>query len=229
MNNKNLLFIGLGIAVVAAIIFLMIPGGSTKKKVTQSGGEEDFTVFSSDKGYSDSIFPDAPLPYVEEPSLESEAINLWPTAIRSVKDDDNKEKIREQWKDFAAKYPKNVYILNSYKAPLSVEDEKKVREELDTVVGVNTFFARNISASKYAGKPGEAPITPKEPSVTPDEQRKYFDYKIRELQSRIELIEYAKENKALSQDQLPQADKDIANLKKEIKSLEEVSGTIPNS
>jgi hypothetical protein len=227
MTKRNLLILGLvGLAAIS-IVVLMMPGKSGKKRVSQTGGGDDFTVFSSDKGYTDTIYPDAPLPFVEDPSLEAEAINLWPSAIRSVKDDKHREMVREQWKDFSTKYPSNVYVPKQYKAPITVEQEKEIRENLDIFASVDTFYARSISRSKY-GEPGKEPVTSTEAGVTPSEQRKFFDYKIRELESRIQLIEYAKENNGLAEDQIPSANKEIVSLKKEIEKLSEVAKTVPN-
>jgi len=226
-RNKWILLAIIGLLVLLSIIFLLPE--KTRKKYTKTGSEEsDFSIFSSSQGYADTIYPEAPLPFVEEPSLEEEAIQLWPTAIRSVKDEKHKEKVREEWKDFASRYPSNIYILNEYKPALSKKEEEKAIANLETFTEVESFYARVIASSKYA-ETGVEPKTSNEPKISPAFQKLFFDYKIQELESRIQLMEYAKENKALSSEQETMAEKEIREWKKEIEKLKEVAKTVPNT
>lgn len=227
MNRKIWLYLGLGAAVLVAI-GLLLPGKTDKKQNKSTGEREDFPVFSNPQGYSDSIYPDAPLPFVEEPALEEEAVQLWPTAIRSVKDEKHKEKIREEWKDFAARYPTNLYVLKEFKPAMSKQEEEKALANLETFAEVDSFYARTLATAKYA-EPGTEPKIGNEPKITPASQRVFFEYKIQELESRIQLIEYAKESKALSSEQESTAVKEIGNWKKEIEKLKEVAKTVPNT
>ncbi|MCX8000399.1 MAG: hypothetical protein N3A69_15840, partial [Leptospiraceae bacterium] len=124
-------------------------------------------------------------------------------------------------------YPNNIYLLKEYKAPMTQEQEEKVIAEINTFLEVDSFFARNVATNKYAAV-GVEPQTSNTPGITPQAQKVYFDFKIKELESRIQLIEFAKQNKAFSPEQEAMADKEVASWKKEIEQLKEVAKTIPN-
>jgi len=226
MDKKWLFIIGGGILVLLLVFFLK-PGNEEKKQQAKQKEGEDFRIARDFSGYSDTTYPDAPSPFVNV-EAEEEAQNLWPTAIKSVKDDAHREKVKEEWRDFVTKYPKNIYVLNEYRPPLTEKEAADRRILLDLVVGVDTYFSREVSRGKYA-EGGKDPVVPKEASVTPDQQKAFFDYKIREIESRIELIQYAREQKALNTDQERIADRDIANWKKELEDLQKVAKTVPNT
>ena len=61
------------------------------------------------------------------------------------------------------------------------------------------------------------------------EMTQYFDYKIQEIESRIELLEYTMEKSRLSSIDESTAKNDIALLKKELASLKDVKAQVPNS
>lgn len=224
--DKKWIILFLGIATLIAIGVLLFPSKKEKQKQTSQAAKEEMPVFR-DKGYSDTIYPDAPSPFTEDAKLEDEAVFLWPTALQSVKDEKHREKVREEWKSFASLYPNNIYLLNEYKAPMTKEQEEKVIAEINTFLEVDSIFARNVATSKYAAV-GVEPQTSNTPGVTPQAQKVYFDYKIKELESRIQLIEFAKQNKAFSPEQEAMADKEVASWKKEIEQLKEVAKTVPN-
>jgi hypothetical protein len=211
MDNKKIWMILGAIGAVALVVLIStFVGKSDKgKKVTKKTSEE-FPVFGSEKGYADSQYPDAPLPYVEDPSMEDEAVNLWPTAIKSVKDDKHREKVKEEWRDFATKYPKNIYVMNEFRPAMTEKEAKERRATMETFTGVDATYARMESKFKYSepgSEPPKAPKSAKDAGVTPDEQKVYFSYRIRELESRIELMDYVKENKGLTEDQVRTAEK----------------------
>ncbi len=224
--DKKWIILALGILTLVAVGILLYPTKKEKQKPTSHVNKEEMPIFR-DKGYSDTIYPDAPSPFTEDAKLEDEAVFLWPTALQSVKDDKHREKVKEEWRAFASAYPNNIYVLNEYKPSMTKEQEEKVIAEMNTFTEVETFFARNVSSGKYAAV-GVEPQTSNTPGITPQAQKVYFDYKIIELESRIQLIEYAKQNKAFSSEQEAMADKEIANWKKEIEELKEVAKTIPN-
>lgn len=224
--DKKWLILLLGILVLVTVGVLLFPTKKEKQKVTSHVNKDEMPVFR-DKGYFDTIYPEAPSPFTEDAKLEDEAVFLWPTALQSVKDEKHKEKVREEWKVFASLYPNNIYLLKDYKPALTKEQEEKIIAEMNTFTEVETFFARNVASNKYAAV-GVEPQTSNTPGVTPQAQRVYFDYKIRELESRIQLIEFAKQNKGLTSEQEAMAEKEIAIWKKEIEQLKEVAKTIPN-
>lgn len=224
--DKKWIILLFGLAVLVTIGILLYPEKKEKQKSVSKIDKDEMPVFR-DKGYSDTIYPDAPSPFTEDAKLEDEAVFLWPSTLQSVKDEKHKEKVREEWKAFASVHPNNIYLLNEYKPALTKEQEEKIIAEMNTFTEVESFFARNVASSKYAAV-GVEPQTSNTPGVTPQAQKVYFDYKIKELESRIQLIEYAKENKGLSLEQESMAEKEIAAWKKEIEKLKEVAKTIPN-
>jgi len=226
MDKKWLFILGGGVLVLLLVVLFSFRS-EDKKKQAKSKEDSDFQIAKNTTGYSDSIYPDAPSPFVNS-EAEEEAQNLWPAAIKSVKDDAHREKIKEEWRDFVAKYPKNIYVLNEYRQPLTEKEAADRRILLDLVAGVDSFFSREVSRGKYA-EGGKDPVVPKEAGVTPDQQKAFFDYKIREIESRIELIQYAREQKALSSDQDRIADKDIAEWKRELEDLQKVAKLVPNT
>ncbi len=226
MDKRFFILLGV-VGTLALLLFFLSSRGEEKKKAVSTGESEEVPNFKNSTGYSDSMYPDAPSPFVNG-EAEEEARNLWPTAIKSTKDDAHREKVKEEWRDFASRYPKNIYVLNEYRAPLTDKDVAERRASLDTFTGVDTYFYREASRVRYA-ESGKDPVTPKDAGVTPDQQRAFFDYKIREVESRIELIQYAREQKGLSSDQEKIADRDIAQWKKELEDLQKVSKTVPNT
>jgi len=226
MDKKLFAILG-AIGVVALVLFFLFSGKDEKKKVTKAGDSEDFSIPRDFTGYGDTQYPDAPSPF-NNAEAEEEARSLWPTAIKSIKDDAHREKVREEWRDFAAKYPKNIYILNEYRPPLTEKEAADRRASLDVITGVDTYFYREVSRGKFA-ESGKDPAIPKDAGVTPDQQRAFFDYKIKEVESRIELIQYAREQKGLSSDQEKTADRDIAQWKKELEALQKIVKSVPNT
>ena len=87
-----------------------------------------------------------------------------------------------------------------------------------------------IEINARKSEPGSAvPKAPGKADVTPEEQRIYIGFKTRELESRIQLIEYSIENSGINGDQLTIARKDISDWKKELSQLQDVERRIPNS
>ncbi|MDX1957872.1 MAG: hypothetical protein SFU98_04825 [Leptospiraceae bacterium] len=225
MNKNTILYVFI-LALLATTIGYFLFKGKGKAPVAKKKTTET-QEFSSTQT-KDSYYPDAPSPYLESSDLEDEANKLWSSAIRDRKDESHREKVRAEWRDFASKYPKNFYVLNEFKAPLTEEETKERIQSLESFTAVDSFYARAVSLGKYSPV-GSTPKDPKEAGVTPNEQRAFFDFKIRELESRLELMDYAKENKGLSSDQLQSAEKDIASWKKELEAIKTVAKTVPNS
>ncbi len=228
MKNKNLIiYVSIGVAVVLIAILFLFPGGKEKKKSDVSVSDK---VKISTKGVTidDPYFPDAPHPSSEDPKLEAEAEKLWPHALKPGPTDKDREKIREEWNKFSAKYPKNIYIPNEYKTPLTEKEASEARKELDTFTEVEASFASQISANKYAEAGKEMKVS-NEPKVTPQQQATYFSYKIRELESRIQLVEFMMESGDIDEAQKIIAKKDMDAWKKELETLKKVAKEVPAS
>ncbi|RHX82295.1 hypothetical protein [Leptospira yasudae] len=225
--RKKLFFAVVALAVLLILFILFWP--ENQKKDSLSIAEESDAVLKT-KYYSemDPYFPDAPHPFNEDPELEGQAKKLWPEAFKPRKTPDEKEQIRKEWTDFIARYPKNVYIPSEFRPALSEAEEKEARERLDTVTNMESRNAIVRSLGKYA-EPGNEPKAPSESSVNPKEQRAYINYKIEELESRIQLIEYTIQQGKLNPEQIGTANQDLIVWKKELSTLRQVQSQIPGS
>ncbi|TGL73296.1 hypothetical protein [Leptospira yasudae] len=225
--RKKLFFAAIALAVL--LIFFILFWPENQKKESLSIAEESDAVLKT-KYYSemDPYFPDAPHPFNEDPELEGQAKKLWPEAFKPRKTPEEKEQIRKEWTDFIARYPKNVYIPSEFRPALSEAEEKQARERLDTVTNMESRNAIVRSLGKYA-EPGNEPKAPSESSVNPKEQLAYINYKIEELESRIQLIEYTIQQGKLNPEQIGTANQDLIVWKKELSTLRQVQSQIPGS
>ncbi|TGL59246.1 hypothetical protein [Leptospira sarikeiensis] len=212
-----------GAILISCLVFILWPG---KNPESPSISEEASEVAGRKYGLETIEFPDAPHPFEEDPDLEGHAKKLWPSAFQRKKSPEEKEKIREEWVEFALKYPRNIYIPREFRAPTTSQDEKKLLEQLDKFTSADTKFALAKNSGKYS-QPGTVPNRPNEPSVNPEEQKAYFSYKISELESRIQLVQYAIQQGRMDASQIPQANSDISSWQKELQQLRQVSESVP--
>ena len=151
--------------------------------------------------------------------------NLWPDVFERKPD---REEVRRQWAEFAQEHPDNIYIPSQFLPELSDEQKAERRAVLDAVGEMSTEVAlQRARARKNADTSQDGPDAPPEPTVDPETQKKYFNYRIQELQSRIELIEYALAKGELDPDQVPEAQKELEEWKAQKKELEEVLAQVP--
>lgn len=226
MDKKKILYL-LGGVIILILAFLIFQGEDKEQDSvagTDSKSESwDKQTFTSG---SYSNFPDAPTPMSDE---EKEVSRLWPHAL-DKQDPKLKEKVRKEWQDFSRKYPENIYIPHEIRGvSLTESEERDIIETLDSFTSVDSQFASFAAANKYASPGSEAPSGMNEKDANPKEMAAYFDYKIRELESRIQLIEYTMENSRLSSITEEIAKSDINTWKKEIANLKEVQSQIPRS
>ncbi len=201
----------------------------------QSGEEDGSDVVEESKGslwqkkafgIEYSNFPEAPQPDRDE----KEASRLWSYALEP-KDPRIVEKVKKEWEDFARIYPNNIYIPREILGTsLTSEEEKEILETLDSFTAMDAQFASYMAASRYAAPGTEPPPSPlSEKDANPQEMRRYFNYKIRELESRIQLIEYTMEKARLSSVDERTAKSDLEQWKKELAELREIQSKIPGS
>jgi hypothetical protein len=227
MDKKKLIYLVGGI-VILFLAFLIFKGDSEEKDtVTQKDKKSDTWKTQSSDGNSFSNFPDAPRPEMSED--EKEVSKLWPHALEP-QDPKLKEKVKKEWQDFSRKYPDNIYIPHEIRGvSLTESEERNIIETLDSFTSVDAQFASFAAANKYAAPGTEAPAGMNEKDANPKEMKQYFDYKIRELESRIQLIEYTMEKSRLSSISEETAKADIKTWQKEIANLKEVQSQIPKS
>lgn len=220
------------IGIISICGFFLVLFGITIWKFTSEKNKQTTVVSNSDFGssekhanslFDDPEFADAPNP--EELEL-AQAEVLWPFALE--KKPNRKEEIKEEWRDFAAKYPNNFYIPREIRAPMTEKQEKEQLEMLDSFTAMDATFSANQSKEKWSDKPSaEEPSTAERPSS--NTQKAYFDFKINELESRIQMVEYWLENKKPDSDVKGSAEKDLQIWKKELATLREVRSQVPNS
>jgi hypothetical protein len=227
--NKKFLIIGAIALAVIALVFVFSPFSEKKKTTKANSNGTDMSDNSSTSSNGFSNFSDAPSPASEDSALEAEAERLWPHLSKQDTSEKRKEKVKEEWNAFASKYPKNIYIPSELKAPLTEAEIADRRKEMDIVSKMDSKIAVMEVNAKRA-EPGSAvPKAPGKADITPEEQRVYIGYKMRELESRIQLIEYSIENSGITGDKLTIARKDMISWKKELSELQAVEKKIPNS
>lgn len=225
--NKNRWMLLLGGAFLILITILMYSQTDDAKKEAQLKAEkkDSWDSGGSSDGSDFSNFPEAPRP---EEDVRAEVERLWAHALEP-KDPKRKERVQKEWQDFAQKYPKNIYIPNEIRGPLTEAEEKEIIETLDSFTSMEAKFASYIASNKYATPGTEAPDRISEKDADPKEMSKYFEYKVRELESRIELLEYTMEKARLSSVDEAIAKKDIDELKKQLVNLKEMQAQVPRS
>ena len=211
------------IAVVAvllvAIIWLLSSPGDGKDDIVEGPGGTPARE-SFDRDPSGVEWPDAPAPDISAEEIR----RLWPDLYLPRPD---REEVARQWKEFSDTHPDNLYIPSRFQTPLTEAQEKARRETLDLVSSVETRLAANQAKARNA-EPGEdGPDAPSESPVKPEEQRQYFQYRIKELESRIQLIQYFIENGEPDKQQRNMAAEEIATWKKELEEYQEVMKQIP--
>ncbi|MDZ4727514.1 MAG: hypothetical protein SH817_15255 [Leptospira sp.] len=225
MTDRNKWIIGgLGLLALVFVTFFLFSGGKEEKETKNNNlSDEDRSIRSTAKSlFDDPEFADAPTPEDEE---LGQAETLWPFALE--RKPDRKEKVKEEWREFAAKYPKNFYIPREMRPTRTEAEEKAAAQTLDDFTAMDASIAADLSKNKWAEVGSTPGAEPKKPA--PEKQRAYFDFKINELQSRIQMVEYWMENNQPNANDKINAQKDISLWKKELSVLEDVRSQVPKS
>lgn len=223
MNKRTKVILTFCAGLLVGMVFLLVNTNSkTEGQVSSMEREEsDYHSKHATTVFDDPEFAEAPTP--EDLDL-AQAEVLWPFALE--KKPNRKEQVKEEWRDFAAKYPKNFYIPREIKQRLSEKEEKEQLDFLDDFTAMDASFSSSVASSKWdLGNP------PSEPSSKPEaaKQKRYFDYKIYELESRIQMVEYWMETKKPSAEVKQNAEKDLKLWRTELSSLKEVRNQVPNT
>lgn len=218
MNNKKNLIIGISllILIVLGIIIYLLLKPEKKEEISQD--KPKIPTLQEEKDF----YADAPKPNLDP----EEVFKLWPDLQNPQKV--NKEEIEKQWMDFVQRYPNNFYIPTKY-LNLTEEQLKERQKQLETFTFLESKYASlkvKLNKNAQIGKDGPEEI---EEEINPEEQRIYFNYKIQELQSRIELVEYWLENQGESIDpqQKQIASQDLMEWKKELEEYKKLLKEIP--
>ena len=217
-NKKTMILVSLFIIIVISfILYLLLK--SEKKEITQN---EQETPYKQEK---QELYLDVPKPNLDP----EEVFKLWPDLQNPQRF--NKEEIEKQWIEFARKYPNNFYIPTKY-LNLTEEQLQQRQKELETFTYLESKYASIKSKLNKEAQPGvNGPEAIKEINPEPEEQRTYFQYKVKELQSRIELIEYWLENEGanLNSQQKELAEQDLQQWKKELNEYNKLLKEIPSN
>lgn len=202
-----------------SVLFYIFCLNQKKKEIAQN---EQETPYKQEK---QELYLDVPKPNLDP----EEVFKLWPDLQNPQKV--NKEEIEKQWIEFARKYPNNFYIPTKY-LNLTEEQLQQRQKELETFTYLESKYASIKSKLNKEAQPGvNGPEAIKEINPEPEEQRTYFQYKVKELQSRIELIEYWLENEGanLNSQQKELAEQDLQQWKKELNEYNKLLKEIPSN
>lgn len=229
--NQKLLFILIGaVAIILLVINLLLPNEKNIKRTAKQSPHQPLKLSSENSAnFLDSLYKDAPHPFDLDPKSVYEAKKLWPHLAKPQPTAQDRERNRQQWREFADKYPNNLYIPSYARPPITQEDAEKIRKQIELVADMETNYALMQVRARNA-QPGSAPPTqPTKAQVTPAKQRAYFQYKIREVESKIQLIEYTIAQNKLKESQKTTAQKDLQIWKKQLKELQEISAKVPRT
>ncbi len=200
MNKKLLIAVGAVVAIglVVAIFFFMRG---------EKEPEHSDIVSTVDQWVDPSTIKDR-----EE--LE-QVQRLWPEVFQ--KDPREPEKVKAEWKELAERHPNNFYLPPAFRKPMTAEQKKEHRKRLDTYTDVSIRFARIGRKARFA-EPGK-PTPTEDVAFTFEEQQTYFNYRIEELESRIQLLDFALEKSGLDADQVTRSKVERAEWVKELEDL----------
>lgn len=162
---------------------------------------------------------------IPPPDMDPDRIHeLWPDVFEPAPD---KERIRRQWRDFSQLYPDNLYIPVRYLPEPTREESKRRVEILGTVAKVQSQIAA-LQAKGRGSRPGQdGPPAPSEPTVTPEEQRTYFNYRIRQLRSKIQLLEYYLAKNDVDATRRSEINSELAGWNSQLETYETLLATLP--
>lgn len=181
----------------------------------------------------------APLPPPTE--AQSEVDRLWPHVRLGPPSAQERSRIRAQWVRFATSYPDNLYVPSEFRPALNEEQRQAARQQLDDTTAMAARMAAQKHADRYAQPPSVADLAQRQtgaaPSeqqarasgVTPAQQRNFFSYRIRELESRIQLVEFYLASDDLAATKKAAATKEVTVWKKELEELTRLRAQIPES
>lgn len=208
MKRNTLLYLTLGGALVMGIALYLLLTTKSPERTAQA---------------PDRLEDEAGIEPLPDPAADLETRDqierLWPDLKEKEADE---HQVRRYWQEFSARYPDNIYIPDEYKPAPTKEETEKIRAEVKAYLNVAGSF-RNRRRLARNLKPGET-LPEGAPAYTPGEQKLYFEYRIKELKSKIQLVEYSREQGALSPREDREADVRLADWNEEI---EELSGKAP--
>lgn len=173
---------------------------------------------------SDWLYQEAPNPDTTSDAF-AKSRELWPDIGNPQPDEAQREAVRQQWREFAARFPKNIFIPNEFKK-LSNEEKENTKKTNELAALYAARQAELRALEKYRA-PGENPPARNVPPPDVAEQRAWLSYKINETRSLIEVAEYFLEKGNPDREQAELGKRDIARLRKQLQEYEDVLAQVP--
>ncbi len=232
-HKQRRLLWGLGIAALAGAAVLWwlagTPSAEAPVAVVLPAAGSAGTVFgpiraaaAADAGRSAPVATVLPAP-----TPDDEALRLWPHLRQGGPTREQQAQVQAQWNRFAQAYPDNLYVPAHLQASLTPEQARAARQRLDNTTAVAAQQAAQTYAQRYATPDQPAPAPPAMPD--PAVQRDFLDYKIRELESRLQLVSFYLANGQPSAAKRAVAHKDIEQWNHELESLRQARAGLPSS
>jgi len=239
MNKQRVLAVGAAVALVAVLVWLLWDttpahtapnqGGPTPAAAPLVGSPGTFfgaTVEQPQRSKAEVAKIEA--------DAQSEVDRLWPHVRKGEPTEAERAKVRVEWVNFSVQHPGNVYIPNEFKPPISAAEEKAVRQQLDDTTALAAKQAAQKHLDRFAqpAAGGPAELTEqqaRDSGTTPEQQRNFFNYKIKELESRIQLVEFYLNSDDLGASKKTAAKKELIVWKKELEELMRTRAQVPNS
>lgn len=230
---KKQYIIGLVVAVALVLVFYMLSAKSPEEQEKPAQiSLSPKAITSAPIGLSTAAVDSTPIAATDEAKAEVE--KLWPHLKKEQPNEASREKVKAEWKTFAAKYPNNIYIPAELKPTPTEAEAKIIKQQLDDVTAVVAQNAAMKSSDKGKAQTGAAPATmteaqAREKGITPAQQNNFFSYKIKELESRVQLGEFSLTSSEMSSTQKAAMTKELVVWKKELDELIKVKAKVPKS
>lgn len=160
--------------------------------------------------------------------LDEETLRLWPHLRQAGPTREEQAAVQAQWSRLAQQHPDNLYLPSGMQAALTPDQARVARQRLDNTTAVVAQQAVQSYAQKYAAPGQDAPPPPAAPADAAM-QRDFFDYKIRELESRLQLVQFYLANGQPTAQKRVAANKDIQQWTRELESLRQARAMLPSS
>lgn len=238
MNKQRVMAVGAAVVLVAVLAWLFWDT-PTQKAQNQGEPQPAATALVGSPGSFFGATVELPQRSIAEVAkieadAQSEVDRLWPHVRKGEPTEAERAKIRVEWVHFSVKHPGNIYIPNEFKPPTNAAEEKAVRQQLDDTTALVAKQAAQKHRDRFAqpSSDGPAEVTEqqaRDSGITPEQQRNFFNYKIKELESRIQLVEFYLNSDDLGASKKTAAKKELTVWKKELDELMRTRAQVPNS
>lgn len=239
MNKQRVMAVGAAVVLVAVLAWLFWDT-SAQKNAQKPGSPQPAAaplVGSPGSFFGATVeLPQRSIAEVAkiEADAQSDIDRLWPHVRKGEPTEAERAKIRVEWVNFSVQHPDNVYIPNELKPPTNAAEEKAVRQQLDDTTALVAKQAAQKHLDRFAqpssGSPAEVTEQQaRDSGITPEQQRNFFNYKIKELESRIQLVEFYLNSNDPNASKKTAAKKELIVWKKELDELMRTRAQVPNS